>query len=677
MSFEFEHLHELSEIPETHMAFNKDPDTLTPYLFPEIWSRIFVMACGNIKQLAKITRICQSVYFYCWKSPVAKANFYFDRYGRRQAIFMAFATQFMKYPEYDQVLHAMIQNGARYSCLDRPQACPLLKLCQVKTSNGKNSVALVKLFYGCKPFVSDEHMKYCLQYAVKTGNLETICALLQQDPASISATDVAAKLGEYSVHWNLADLIRDGHLDLAMFLSIATNPADFNPRTISFAINMKLYALAQRLIEARFIAPETKLSEQDSNIVWNELGLKNLEAVKIALGLGVTATSACLQYVAGNSESFRWMTRPIALREHKSERKELNEHVFSVIDTFVGVGISVDPICISNAAATGHLALVEYLLRLQPVQENHTNQCVVRPLAVHNAFVTRNWDLVELLLETARKDLVKVVDSNSPLFVPPAEQEEVDDNDDNNETYLETSNVPAPCPIMENDSFFFGKIPILLQAGVYKAAVYSDALTSLVYTFHDWPLEKISSCADDLFACGAVVTANALSSATYDGNNWQQCTPRFEYLLDKFVVDPTTPLTSANGFYILEEFASNHNYRDCSKPIELVLAKGIKPCVDALYSAFWSFIGSDKLAAPIEAIFKSVEPGSVAVTGFFGNFVERQYGDLEEHEVEKLPVLLELMKELGYFCSPELVENVAVVREWPRTAEVLQQFVKI
>ncbi|KAI9331188.1 hypothetical protein BDR26DRAFT_682295 [Obelidium mucronatum] len=157
------------------------------------------LACGNIKQLARMSLLCRSVYFYCWKSPVAKANFYFDRYGRRQAIFKAFATQFYQYPNFDLVLNAMIQNGARYSCLDRPQACPLLWLSQCKT---KDPNALIKMFYECKPHISDEHLRQCLSTAVKKGSLPIICALFQLDSATVISTEITTKLAQSGVQWS-------------------------------------------------------------------------------------------------------------------------------------------------------------------------------------------------------------------------------------------------------------------------------------------------------------------------------------------------------------------------------------------------------------------------------------------------------------------------------------------
>ncbi|KAJ3030889.1 UNVERIFIED_CONTAM: DNA-directed RNA polymerase III subunit RPC3 [Siphonaria sp. JEL0065] len=60
---------------------------------------------------------------------------------------------------------------------------------------------------------------------------------------------------------------------------------------------------------------------------------------------------------------------------------------------------------------------------------------------------------------------------------------------------------------------FNGMMNKLRVSELRLETVYSKA-----YTLHEWSLEKVSSSGKKLFARGAIVTASALSSATYDGN---------------------------------------------------------------------------------------------------------------------------------------------------------------
>ncbi|KAI9331197.1 10 TM acyl transferase domain found in Cas1p-domain-containing protein [Obelidium mucronatum] len=591
----------------------------------------------------------------------AKANFYFDRFGRRQSISKAFATEFYQYPNFDLVLNAMIQNGARYSCLDRPQTCPLLWLSQCKT---KDPTALIKIFYECKPHVSDEHLRQCLSTAVKKGSLPIICALLQLDQAAASPTEIVAKLAENRVHWDLVELIHDGHNELAIFVGTAVGWV-FVPKTVAFAIRQNFLIVAQNMINSRITAPQTRLSLQDSNSIWKELSLYDWEHVQTAITLGVAPTDQCLRKVVGHFET-RCYDNKICLRDYAY----LNTNyvwdkpsvVFQKIDLFVGLDVQIDSAIISNAAGSGHYPVLEYVLQLWVTREDYRDVCIVRPLAVHNAFMHQDWDMG---LHCSRK--------------PISARDDDADGDGGNSAGVEDEywpRVPTPYPSRHDDDFFYSYLPELVALGVYGDKIYDKVLEEMAFHSHEWSLEKVAFAFDKIHSMGATVSGNCLRSACFDGKNWNRMTPRFPYFLDKFEFDPKRqPTVEDDKFFLLDELAGAITYADTTLPINLVLAKGIRPCVDALYSAFSSQRRDTELRDGIKAMFASAEPGSEAHSRFIERMVIFQLPhDFEQDEIENLQDLLEFMKELGYSCSEKWL-GVAIERELPYLAGMLLPFV--
>ncbi|KAI9336926.1 hypothetical protein BDR26DRAFT_864233 [Obelidium mucronatum] len=607
---------------------------------------------------------------------------------------MAFATQFYKYPNFDLVLTAMIQNGARYSCLDRPQTCPLLRLSQSKT---KDPIALIKIFYECKPHVSEEHLKQCLSTAVKNGSLPIICALLQLDHAAVSSTEIVAKLAENRVQWDLAELIRNGHAELGIFLAAAAG-WEFVPKTVVFAIRQNFLSVAQNMIESRIVPPQTRLSVQDSNSIWDQLSLQNFEHVQTALTLGVAPTPQCFRQVVGNIETM-YNARIIRLwnYEHLETNVDLDESsTFQKIDLFVGLDVPIDSLIISNAAGSGNLRVLEYVLRLWVVREDYRDVCIVRPLAVHHAFMQRNWDMVQTLIDAAtvwHEQNSAGYTEGSPLFTKPtvANEENNGNEDDgdgegsesdasNNEGGVDDEywpNLPAPYPLHHDDSFFYENLPRLVSLGVYGEKIYDKVLAEMAYHSYRWSLEEVAFSCEKLQSMGAIVSSGCLQSASYDGDSWNEMTTRFPYFLDKFEFDPKRqPTVEDDGFFILDESASGIIYHDTTPVITMVLAKGIRPCVDALYSSFRSRSYDTELRDAIKSIFANAEPGSDAHSRFFENLVKvRLRGDFDQEETERLADLLKFMKGLGFSCSQELLDEVAVEREWPNLARMMLPFV--
>ncbi|KAI9331155.1 hypothetical protein BDR26DRAFT_870474 [Obelidium mucronatum] len=616
-AFAFDHLRDIVEEEPIHRAFLRSSYTLTPYLFPEIWSRIFALACGNIKQLARMSLLCRSVYYYCWKSP-----------------------------QFDLVLNSMSQNGARYSCLDRPQGCPLLLLSQSKT---KDPIALIKMFYECKPHVSDEHLGRCLSAAVKDGNFEIMCALLQLDPTTASPTQVVSKLTQVSVEWNFADLTRRGHKELAMFLSMADN-YPFVPKAVASAIKENLVNTAKVMIRNQITPPQTQLSADDSDFIWMELNLRKLEEIRIALE------------IAAGSQYGHYFDR-VRLREVMQELKApvLDELAVPVVDL---LNVPIDSIVIANAAGSGNLPLLEHL--------NYAQRCVVTPLAVHNALVHRDRKLVKVLLDacsTWNKQNTDGFMDGSPLFSTPLE-------DDDWEFW---PNIPHPCPIDSEDELLFEILPQLAQLGVYGASVCDNSLEELAMYSFKWTMDDISTAVDKLLAIGASVTSACLYNATFNGQYHIQMTTRFPLFLEKFEFDPAVEYTvKDNDFSLLKEFANSCYWQDPTDLINLVLAKGFRPCMDTLYAGFRSRCGTTHLKDGLKTLFASISPDSEIHWLFFENMAHSQLQwDILDSELDQLQDLLAFLRKLGFYCTQDLVEEVMMKEEgMPNFVNVLKQMVR-
>ncbi|KAJ3083230.1 hypothetical protein HDU99_000244 [Rhizoclosmatium hyalinum] len=134
---------------------------------PEIWSRIFVMACRNLRKLSSTAALSKSIYLYCWHSPAAKAAFFINRYGKRYAISMAFTTKCYALPQFNEILKIMIQNGAKSSCTDKEQRCPLMCLSELD-----NAVECLKVFFSSNPQISDNHFRRAMMAAGNSGRLD-------------------------------------------------------------------------------------------------------------------------------------------------------------------------------------------------------------------------------------------------------------------------------------------------------------------------------------------------------------------------------------------------------------------------------------------------------------------------------------------------------------------------
>ncbi|KAJ3079691.1 hypothetical protein HDU99_010295 [Rhizoclosmatium hyalinum] len=575
----------------------KLPAESTPFIPPEIWSRIFVMAFGNMKQLSRISRLCKSVYYYCWLSPAAKANFYFECYGKRQAIFMAFATKCYKVPQFKEILMLMIQNGAKYSCLDQRQGCPLLTL-----SVMSNSVELIELFYSCQPHISKDHLRNSLMNAGKLGRLDIICALLQKDPSTISSSEFCSLLQENDVRLDVNLLLKLGRNELAYFLT-AGNAVEFSPHTIALAIGNGHLDIAKAMIDARVQSYETDdgLDRIDSGhtwyAIWSALGFTDIRAVESALALGVQPLASAMQYSSGVvSHCNDFVCVNFDTWDHLNEvPKTLNPLAFEIMDLFLKAGCPFTQHTIINVASSGNAEYLKRVLDIWAQRADYLDVNLINPIAVHNAFMWRNWELVEILLASCRtwlelNNLQYDVDA-IPLGEPDSHMNDI-----------EIFEARTPFPMHPNDTYYFEKVPLLVKLGVYSEPVYAKALEEIAFYSQNWELERSIGCMNDLLNAGATVTSECLYNATVDGTTWELPTPRFKHLLKYYKFDPEV------GWDCFDAVAAAAQRDAVSETIQLLLEKGVPVTMNVLLHTFQNEFSSSPTEALL-SLFKAVQPG--------------------------------------------------------------------
>ncbi|ORY31182.1 hypothetical protein BCR33DRAFT_772000 [Rhizoclosmatium globosum] len=582
----------------------------TPYLPPEIWSRIFVMTFGNMRQLSRISRLCKSVYLYCWLSPAAKANFYFECYGKRQAIFMLHVTNCWRSPQFREILTIMINNGGGFSCLDQfGKACPLLQLMKLP-----DAVEYIQLFYSCDPHISEDHMRYALGLAVKNGRLDLVCALLQENPASVKPSTLNAHLEEKGVEYDLKQLIARNHRELFFFLASGKS-SNFSADAVAYAIKMEYLEAAREIVNARLDYHSTQLSQHDSNRVWYELGYKNLTHVEVALSLGVAPTynsflssSGLFQYVYFENlmvrQSWDHLENPKIALKHDS---------LLFADLFVRAGFLINQMILVNAVYTGAKEYVQYLLEKWSNQDNYLETNIICSYTFCNAFMWRNWELVEILISACRK-WAEVSGQPFTEALNLADSEDV-------------PNIIVS-PMTLDDLFFFTKVPILVKLNVFPETIYTFALEEIAHRFHEeshWP--EARTCMEKLFSLGAKITSKAVinSSQPTQGDAGMGASSSFKFLWERFELERNI------GFVHFPEVILYAN--DGSKEIiEMILRKGVPVTQVVLLNLYFLFFRFSPVEPLAHILLKAVKPGNLLQHTFLDYLETMESIDLYESD---------------------------------------------
>ncbi|KAJ3079026.1 hypothetical protein HDU99_000218 [Rhizoclosmatium hyalinum] len=572
----------------------------TPYLPPEIWSRIFVMAFGNMRQLSRISRLCKAVYLYCWISPAAKANFYFERYGKRQAIFVFHVTNCWRSPQFREILPIMINNGGRFSCLDQfGKACPLLQLMKLP-----DAVEYIQLFYSCDPHISEDHMRYALGLAVKNGRLDLVCALLQENPASVKPSTLNAHLEAKGVEYDLKQLIARNHKELIFFLASGGN---FSAEAVAYAIKMEYLEAAREIINARLDYHSTQLSQHDSNRVWYELGYKNLTHVEVALSLGVAPTR---NGFLSSSGLFQYVYLEISMVRQSWDHLEnpkiaLKHDTLLFADLFVRAGLLINQMILVNAAYAGAKEYVEYLLEKWSNQDNYLETNIICSYTICNAFMWRNWELVEILISACRK-------------------------------WAEISGQPFTEALNLADSEY--DFPTI----VVSPMTLDDPFL----------LKKARTCMEKLLSLGAKITSKAIlnSSQPTQGDAGMGASSSFKFLWERFELEPDI------GFVHFPEVIMNAN--DGSKEmIEMILRKGV-PVTQVvllnLYFLFFRFSPAEPLA---HILLKAVEPGNLLQHTFLDYLEIIQSIDLYKSDEKCVESFFSLLQEYRFETTQNVVDR--------------------
>ncbi|ORY31133.1 hypothetical protein BCR33DRAFT_549967 [Rhizoclosmatium globosum] len=251
----FEHLSLSFEDDEPTSANQNTTSQPIPYIPPELWFHIFVMGFGSMKQLARMSRLNKSVYYYCWSSPAPKANFYLDRYGKHLAIEKLFATEGHKDPDFYRVLEILIQKGATFSYSIRNQ-CPFFLM-----STMPDAVRNINLFYTCNPLFPHCHMRKRILQLGKVGRLDLFCAILQEDRSLVTRSRIIARLKEFDLFLITDKPIEPKNVDLLML--VEKDPSlEFSPGTITIFIENNYPAIAEEMISFHLEPSSNQLSEK-------------------------------------------------------------------------------------------------------------------------------------------------------------------------------------------------------------------------------------------------------------------------------------------------------------------------------------------------------------------------------------------------------------------------------
>ncbi|KAJ3204261.1 hypothetical protein HDU82_005950 [Entophlyctis luteolus] len=603
---------------------NEGPATCTPYIFPEIWSRIFIMAYGNMRQLYTVSWLCKSVYLYCWASPAAKSFFLIERYGKANAVFHAFTQKLWRCPQFHAVFECLVCAGARYACAIRGESsCPVVKLCLTP-----NATELVTLFWKCKPIIRHEHMHQALRIAVGKG-------------------DFALE----------SKLTKAGKVEFAMTMMSAINYS-FNPTLIAFAIENKLTAMAKALIDAA-----GGLTEEQSNAVWSQHF--NRETITIALEVGVLATQLCLWFVTSQRTFFRMSLQPVELHVCEKPTGDLNKlfaRTSFVLDLLLSKNAHVDKCTLSNASATGCFELVNFLLEKWQSSPKYGDICVVTRKAIHNAFARMDWTLVELLMNSRQKWFLQFEPENSGIKFPVTN------------TYIH----PRLSPPRHDYEFFFENFQFLVELNVYDDSFLSSSIAMFARESHSWTVSEKEAILAEFEARGSKVDANCLFEAAYDKDTGDLAnSDHFKFFLSKLRLDDSTSSSDCELMSWLCRSGRLERNPHNALLLKELLDKGILPSSEMYASAVLRSASELNITESLRMIVEfSVSRKDKILQNFFFDFPAIYDDKLRfdyEVEDEELKVVFEYLWKQGFRCGQNTIDEYRRVglMHWAQVLDTL------
>ncbi|ORY31125.1 hypothetical protein BCR33DRAFT_771961 [Rhizoclosmatium globosum] len=602
----------------------------TPSLPPEIWFQIFVKACGSMKQLSRLSRLSKSIYNYCWKSPAARANFCIDRYGKDQAIEKLVKIQGHKDPRLSETLKVLVKKGCSHTCkVKKLWDCPLWLL-----STHQSAAENIRLFYECNPSILDYHIDMSLKRAGSHGRLDSLCAILKEDPSLITNSQLIARLAEKEIKLDLKHLLQRNHINLITFMGPEYWEFHFfDSKVVSLAIKQNYLFIAEQMISPQIVASTMKLNEIDSDRIWFGLDFTNIQHVTTALSFGVAPTSYALLRSAGCNYLLsaclhcnnNWADEEVPFT--------LAENAYAVNDIFLQAGYQLNFRVFNDAVVYAPKEYVTYLLEKWRLQENYTNINIIEGYVIHNAYTRRDWDLVEILLEHGRQwakatgkpaiHLTHSILPNHSSFIYP------------------------PPPMDSNDTYFFDKMPILIELRIYPKNAYSLCLESARFLI-------TKSTLDKLISLGAVVTPRALVSASKS-----RLRMNFLLLLEHYQV---------NAKVEFEGFERIVRETQHLEEIQMMIAKGIPVMSKALFEMYQRFRRDQD--NPIVHEMMSAATEETRMT-FFHYFEEREP---EAWDMEHVESFLLKFHSLGFRTSQQVADKAAFKMK-PRLSMLLQLLV--
>ncbi|ORY31140.1 hypothetical protein BCR33DRAFT_792354 [Rhizoclosmatium globosum] len=289
----------------------------------------------------------------------------------------------------------------------------------------------------------------------------------------------------------------------------------------------------------------------------------------------------------------------------------------------------INQVVITNAVSTGHKEYVEYLLTKWQQQHNYTSLNILSTHTFHNAFLRRDWNLVELLIDAC-----------------------LDESDF------------VPVPSSASDEYYFTRIPELVNLGVYPTDVFTLSLERMARISTDDEFAKTEECMEKLLEFGAVVTSKVLYNATLNRLDTSKSSLRFKFLLDKFALDPQSEFKDF-GYVI------GHT---CLEDIQLILAKGIPVTATVLGALYEDFSNLDHPV--VGEVLSAVKPGNPLFKTYIGQITETFHNDLDNYNYHRTKAFFVKLQEYGFWVPQEVLDQVQASGNKPLLLGILKMVTK-
>ncbi|KAJ3280355.1 hypothetical protein HDU79_011786 [Rhizoclosmatium sp. JEL0117] len=613
-------------------------------------------------------------------------------------------------PQSTDVLSTMLSMGATHSCEKAKETsvheCALIKLVELPDAD-----TLVPLFYAARPKVNDEHLRACLQNVVQMGNLGLLLTILEL-PHDSTAEKVVAALLEKSVVADLLKLLELGHTDMAEFLAAGNLnyllsketlmesdaivvPRDlvnqFSPDIVVSAFHKTCMNVAksvilgwksidfsarihegEKIICRKEIPPLETLELYDSNHIWSQINCQDVEVVSRLLNIGVGPTPYAVVVSSGliahnqpAVSSFIDLRSWNYLEEFKST--VLNPYAFEILDVFLANGLIIDQRFITTVVATGHKPYIKHILDCWKLQNNYVDRCIIGPNAVNNAFMSRDWDLVELLLNACQEWSAASARSGSNLSDETIIGVVDMDMIETDLAFEGGYEFPTPYPMDVNDFYYFENVPYLIKIGVYSESHFNSALSQMAFIAVDWDLQKFEDTVNKLMSFGAIVTPKALYNATYQEGFFCGATPRFRFLLGKYEPDSSPEFVHWDDILT----SIHHSYGDV-EVLHLLLERGVAVTKQTLLTALKNCVFKP-MQPGVEELFKAVKPGDPLLHGLFDDIVENPF--FYDLHGDNFYSVFEMMWEVGFRTTETAVER-AIGANKPNLARLMKRLVE-